>query len=65
MKMYSQLHALNIDNSQQSRTSNKEGGDGFGNQSYLMVQLFTLATQNNALPCNKNNASSFSQCIYN
>ena len=39
-------------------------GDGFGNQSYLMIHLLTLA---NLLVQfrHKNNASSFSQYIYN
>ena len=40
-------------------------GDGFGNQSYVMVYLLILANLLVQFRHKKNNASSFSQCIYN
>ena len=43
----------------------KGTGDGFGNQSYLMVHLFAFVNLLVQLRYKKNNAFSFSQCVYN
>ena len=40
-------------------------GDGFGNQPYLMLHLFTFENLLVQFRYTKNNACSFSQCIYN